>query len=326
MDIHEAYNILECLESISDEDLRAKYKQLAFQFHPDRCATKDKDKLKQINEAYDTVRDFREHPEKHQQQSPFAGFGVSFEDLFGGVGGQSFSRSSPPPVVPITISFKESVIGAKRQITYRRNAKCAKCNGKGIETIGNGCAKCGGTGTYTQKSPGMMFSTPCDKCRGQGIKQNKCESCKGKAVQEQEVSTGVSIPAGVEHNSMLVMQHAGHYQGQAMFAGESYGGVHINVKVEKDDELKLVGDDVESHLEISLVEALAGCKKNVRTIHGMREVEVKKEAHHLDEIRLDGCGVPNDGVQRVIVEVKYPADIEGLIGYLKKKKEQTNEV
>lgn len=323
MDLQEAYNILGVDASISDEGLKAKHREMAFKFHPDRYK-EDPNKLKFINEAFQTITDHREHPEKYQQQMPFSGggFGIDLGDIFSTfMGGTRASaqtyRNSTPPQVSINISFKESVLGCPKHIAFTRMSKCDACNGKGVELIGNGCTNCGGFGTKTTNNGGgVIYSTRCDKCLGRNIKNKKCDKCGAKGGIENQVECDISVPKGVSDGIVLELQHAGNFVGGGLF-GDQYTAVMIRIGVEKDLLLSLNGNDVVCGLNISLLEALEGCKKTVKTIHGEREITINKKSHHKDEVVIEKCGVPDNGVQRVILHINYPDNVDKVIEGLK---------
>jgi molecular chaperone DnaJ len=172
----EAYKILDVSQDISDDDLKKKWKNLAKDYHPD-LYKEDPNKFKQINEAYQLVKDYRANPNKYQpnMQGGFWNTVVDLGDIFFNNGGDFFNnggddedRLPPPKHIKITveISFQESVLGCTKEVAYDRNLKCTLCQGSGGKKLGNGCDQCDGFGRKTINNKGMIFQTSCAKCFG----------------------------------------------------------------------------------------------------------------------------------------------------------------
>lgn len=76
------YSILGVSKQFTQEELKKKYRSLCYTYHPDRNTHQDTDTMKNINEAYETLKD----PEKKavydmQNNDPI---GMIFENLFQG--------------------------------------------------------------------------------------------------------------------------------------------------------------------------------------------------------------------------------------------------
>jgi molecular chaperone DnaJ len=318
MNLQEAYNILEVQDNISDHELKSVYKKLAKQFHPDVYKS-DKDKFKKINEAYQLITDYRKNPDKYNPhvRSPFqGGFNIDLNDLFNG-----FSRSQKNDIniQPINlntkISFKESVLGVEKEVSYKKTIKCESCSGNGKEPQSNGCSLCNGFGRIIQQQGNMHYSTGCNKCHGQNVKLKDCLRCKSKGALEVDVNVKINIPPG--NSTTLRIQGAGNYSGSAGIMGDLYSDVFFRVDVEPDPDLKLDGSDVVCNLQLPLIDALTGCSVNIRTIYDTRIIDIPAKSKNKDEIIINGCGIKQArGNQRVILDVDY-GDTEKLIEFLK---------
>lgn len=324
MDIRSAYKTLEMSEDCSDEDLKAQYKRLTFQYHPDRNPEAP-DKLKLINEAYQYIQDYKANPEKYNptpfSRSPFGGMQtINISDLFGNGFGQQQKQISFPPInINVVVSFRQSIQGVDKDLQFNKHIKCSKCNGQGNEQLGNGCQNCNGKGRINSQQGNMMFSGTCNKCYGRNIKTKACEQCNSTGVQEVVSNLTIHIPPGITDNSIMRLKNAGNYTGQSIF-GDAATDVFVNVRVEKEEGLILEGADVVSHLRLSLLQALTGVTKAIKTIIDTRDVQVHPGAKNKEEIILDGLGVVSaNGKQRVILDIDYPNDIDDLINYLKSK-------
>ena len=323
MDIKEAFKILELSENASDEEIKTKHKSLVFKYHPDRYK-EDPNKLKQINEAVQTIQDYKEHPEKYRPQqspfvshNPFGGFGINMDDLFGrGFRRTKSSTSAEHIQAEINISFKESVLGTTKTIKVDKHLKCALCEGLGITREPNDCKNCNGFGQRVQRNGNMVFTMTCN-CYGRGVKQNECKDCSGLGIQAKQTEMNIAVPAGIPSNTTLHLQGAGNYMGGAMF-GDQYSDMFVHVNIEKAEGLELVGNDVVSKIDLSLLEALQGCEKQVKTIYGDKTISIPALSKNKEEMHLHGMGVTErDGIQRVILNVGYPQDVSKLIEVLK---------
>jgi molecular chaperone DnaJ len=323
MDISEAYNILGVDKSISDEDLKSRYKKLAKDHHPD-LHPDQAETFKQINAAHQLIQEYREHPEKFQPRSPFgggnpfSGFGVNIQDIFNNLNNEPQQKqiNLPPIVFNIEITFQESILGVSKELKYTRCIKCDTCNGVGSEMISNGCKNCDGFGRITRRSGNTVFTSSCNKCQGRGTTKKNCATCIGRAVKDMDIAGSVNIPPGTKNTDVLRLQGAGHYTGNSIF-GDAYGHVSVNIKVLPEDNMLLVGTDVVSTLKLSMADALIGCKREVNTVLGLKEIEIVPMSRNNEEVEIKGCGVANtNGTHRVVLDVEYPENTQELIEFL----------
>lgn len=309
MKLSEAYSILELQEDATPEQAKKQYRNLSKKYHPD--VNKDPDaenKFKLINEAYQCVQNGK-GSDPEPMHNPFSDFGFGF-------GNFNHRRQEVEPIeIHTTISFKESVLGCKRDIKFSRKIKCKDCNGKGRININNGCDKCGGSGQIAGRQGMMMFLRTCDKCGGR-VQVKSCDKCSSGTV-DAESSVQVSIPGGVMDNNVLRLNGMGHYVGSIMGIGEQYTDAFLVISVTPELNLTLEDNDVVSHLNISLLEALSGCNRLVKTVLGEQEIQVKPQSKHKDEVIIPNVGVNKQGNQRVILNVEYPKNISKLIDSLK---------
>ena len=69
----------------------------------------------------------------------------------------------------------------------------------------------------------------------------------------------------------------------------------------------LLGNDVILNINLSLLEALKGCNKSVKTIDGDKEIVIPSMTKNKDEIILPKLGVGRQGNQKTIVNIQYPS-------------------
>lgn len=314
MKLKEAYAILELDQGASPEEAKKRYRELTKKFHPD--VNKDpgaEDKFKKINEAYARVQ--KGGSDDYQEignvgWAPFHNTGT-------------FHRQQVVQLenvnIAVTISFKESILGCKREVKYSRQVKCNPCDGSGDVRLNNGCKKCGGNGrTVTKQGVTVMIST-CGECHGRSDVE-ECNVCKGHGIIHTDVSVQVSIPAGIINGTTLRLQGMGNYAGSFMGFADQHTDAYCHVTVTPETGLSLEGRDVISHEPITLLEALKGCERTVKTIYGDRDITIKPQSKNHEEVIIPYCGVNSGsngvGNQRVILDVQYPKDVEKLINLL----------
>lgn len=308
MKLKEAYTILELEQGASPEEAKKRYRELTKKFHPD--VNKDpgaEDRFKKINEAYARVqKGGDDHQETGNVGWPFHNTGT-------------FHRPQVIQLenvsITVTVSFKESILGCKREVKYSRQIKCNPCDGSGDVRLNNGCKKCGGKGqTVTRQGPTVMIST-CGECRGRSDVE-ECNVCKGHGIIHTDVSVQISIPAGITNGTTLRLQGMGNYAGSFMGFADQHTDAYCHVTVIPELGLSLEGKDVVSHAAINLIDALKGCEYVAKTIHGDKTITIKPQSRNKEEVIIPNCGVNGTGNQRVILDVKYPKDVDKLINLL----------
>lgn len=303
MKLSEAYSILDLPQNSNLEDCKKRYKLLAKQYHPDiNPDPKAAQKMQEINDAWNQIQ---KGPEPEPQSFPSSW-------------GSHFHRQQVQLEhieVNLTIDFKESVLGCKKDIKYMRNSKCQSCNGDGQIKVNNGCKECNGRGQITKQQRGMVIVSTCPKCFG---KSNviDCSACQGEGSTKAETSVQVSVPAGVFDGSALRLQNMGHYAGTMMGFMESHTDVFCHITVLPEEGLAIEGKSVITTLPLTLLDALKGCQRKVKTIFGDREITIPPTSRHKEEVIIPNCGVNATGDQRVILDIAYPTDPNQLIALL----------
>jgi molecular chaperone DnaJ len=305
MKLDEAYKIMGLPPNSSPDELKKQYKKLAREFHPDvNKSLAAEETLKKINEAYQIVTSGKETGEP--TDGPYWNQGF---DPFGRINAQ-------PIIEHATITFAESVLGSKKELKYKRSVKCAKCNGQGAIQQHNGCDKCNGLGVLQNRNGNMFITRTCDKCQGK-VPSIPCMECKMSGVVTVETQVTVSIPGGIQNNTALRISGMGNY---GKFMGmDQYADVFLKITVTPQEGLSINGSYVISDINISLLEALTGCLKEVPTVLGNKSIQIPAKTKNKDEIKIPRVGINGHGDQLVIINVEYPEDASQLIDLLSKK-------
>ncbi len=292
MNFKEAWEILELPEGTDQGAIKKKYRELTKKFHPDVNKSPDaEDKFKKINEAYKIVTTGK-NTEPRSQYIP-----TNIE-------------------LNVEITFKESVLGLKKNFSYNRTILCNSCEGNGAKPKNNGCDRCHGKGVVVSKNANMIFTQTCPKCMGK-VEVEQCVACHGDGTVNTNTTILVTTPGGILDGSILRLGGRGNFVGAFMGMGQ-FTDVFVHVKVIPMEGLSIRNNDVISYLPLSLIEALTGCTKEINTINGSNTINVPPLSKNKDEIAIPNLGVSGMGNHVTILQVSYPEDTDNLIKFLKK--------
>ena len=331
------YEVLGVAKTASEQELKANYRKLAMQYHPDRNPDNPaaEDKFKECSEAYQVLSD----PEKRAAYDRFghaafqggAGGGSPFQggnaqdlgDIFGDLFGEMFNMGGQRKAsrvqrgrdlrYDLTLEFEEAVFGKEREITIRRPETCGDCHGTGAAKgkAPVSCQQCGGKGQLRMQQGFFSVARTCPQCQGTGtIVQDPCRTCSGQTLIQKEHTIAVKVPAGVEQDTRI------RYQGE----GESgrFGGppgdlyVVLNVKPHKFFERD--GDDLHCMMPISFPQAALGTELEIETLYGRETIKIPEGTQSGKAFKLRDKGVPHlnergKGDLVVEVQVQTPAKL-----------------
>lgn len=328
MNIQEACQLLDVPIGSSTEDVKKAFKKKAMEYHPDRNKSEGAEaKFKKINEAYQLLEKHGTNPpdprnvasefythdahfaEELRRHMHFAFNQQNGFQFFNNFHGNPTRINSEPIVIHTEVPFEMSILGGKKEITFERTVVC-KCPTSDIK---NTCPKCDGRGyrTYGQDDKEL----PCNTCKTSGFINDVCPVCEGSGVKKIVDTLKVTIPPGVESGMRLVLNGRGNYikLPPHIEQREMYGNVIVILHILADHDMQRSGDDVIGVVELSLLEALKGTKKKIRTVKGEKTLSFKPKMKNKDTIRVSGFGVPPEGAHVVVVNVSYPDDVSGII-------------
>lgn len=320
------YEVLGVDRNASQEDIKAAFRKMAKQYHPDMnkgSNAKDvEEKFKEVNEAYSVLSD----PEARKKYdtyghdafgaaggagpdfggfggfggfSGFGGFDDIFESFFGGFTGRSQNTSAPRKSrdirFDVNIDLEQAYKGFRKEITLNRNEKCEECDGSGAKkgTQKETCRVCKGTGqvqTTKQTAFGRFVNvTMCENCQGTGktIKE-PCENCGGKGILFKHRKIAVNIPAGIDDGQYVTIPG----QGEAGVNGGPAGDLHVVVSVRPHKVYTRAGSDLNMKVAIPFVQAALGAEIVVPTLGGDVKYNIPEGTQPGTVFRLRGMGMP----------------------------------
>ncbi len=229
--------------------------------------------------------------------------GDILSNLFGGAGGAGGARrgrGAPGAErggdleAQVSITFDQAVSGAQVPLQVPMRATCDTCHGTGAApgTSPTICPRCEGRGIETEGQGMFSISQPCSQCGGSGtIIQSPCATCGGSGTVRTVKRLRVNIPAGVRDGSRIRL--AG--KGEPGLRGGPPGDLYLITKVTSSPVFKRKGDNLEVEVPLSIPEALLGAEVQVPTLTGTKTLRVRPGTAHGTVQRLRGEGPPKLG-------------------------------
>jgi molecular chaperone DnaJ len=331
------YEVLGVTRTCTEVDLKAAFRKLAMQHHPDRNPG-DKDcehRFKEINEAYDVLKDGDkrvaydrfghaafEHGGMGGGAHGFgADFGSTFADIFEGIFGMGSARGrgtgrerGSDLRYNMEISLDEAFTGKTAQIRIPTSVTCEACSGSGAKagTKPKQCATCGGAGKIRHAQGFFTLERTCPTCHGRGqVIDDPCKVCGGGGRVTRERTLSVNIPTGVEDGTRIRL--AG--EGEAGLRGGPPGDLYIFLEVAPHEFFQRDGADLHCRVPISMASAALGGEFEVPAIDGSKaKVKVPAGTQTGRRFRIAGKGMPvlrakQTGDMYVQVAVETPQNL-----------------
>ena len=276
------YEVLGVSKNASEDEIKKAFRKAAVKYHPDKEGG-DEAKFKEINEAYEVLKDKQKRQRYDQfghagvggssggfDGNPFEGFNFGGQDIhfdFGGglddIFGQFFGGSSrrtqssrgKDVETQITLDFKDAVFGTEKTLNLDMMDECEHCHGSRAE-------------------PGHGMKT-CQTCKGSGQIPRIMNTMFGQIQQ-----SGATIRV--------------RERGEAI-AGGAKGDLYVHIRVRADKKFTREGDIILSEERISMVDAALGCEIEVDTIDGPIRMRVPAGTQSGTDFKLSGRGVPHTG-------------------------------
>ncbi|ABQ61985.1 chaperone dnaJ [Brucella ovis IntaBari-2006-46-332] len=311
------YEALGVTRTADDKTLKAAFRKLAMQYHPDRNPDdpEAERKFKEIGEAYETLKD----PQKRAAYDRFGhaafenggmgggfgngfggagGFADIFEDIFGEMMGGGRRRSNGGRErgadlrYNMEVTLEEAYAGKTAQIRVPTSITCDECSGSGAKpgSQPTTCTMCSGSGRVRAAQGFFSVERTCPGCNGRGqIIKDPCEKCHGQGRVTQERSLSVNIPAGIEDGTRIRL--AG--EGEAGLRGGPAGDLYIFLSVKPHEFFQRDGADLYCKVPISMTTAALGGQFEVSTLDGTQtRVKVPEGTQNGKQFRLKGKGMP----------------------------------
>jgi molecular chaperone DnaJ len=255
------YEVLGVERVIDAAGLKAAYRKLAMQHHPDRNGGCDDSmaRFKEISEAYSVLSDEQKraaydrfgHAGVNGGGGGFGGqgqgftdvndifsqvFGDAFGDVFGGRGGggarQHGPRRGSDLRYDLEITLEQAYKGADVEIAVPTTAACETCEGSGAKkgAKASTCNTCQGAGRVRSANGFFQVERTCPHCGGQGSRlaaADACTACAGHGQVRKNRKLQLKIPAGVDDGSRIRLSG----EGDAGTRGGPRGDLYVFISV-----------------------------------------------------------------------------------------------
>ncbi|MBL8706277.1 MAG: molecular chaperone DnaJ [Rhodospirillales bacterium] len=299
----------------SADDLKKAYRKLAMQYHPDRNPgdTEAERKFKDINEAYDVLKDEQKRAAYDRfghaafengggRGGPGAGdfnFAQGFADIFdemfgdfmGGRRGGGANLRGADLRYNMEITLEDAYEGKQATIRVPTSILCEACQGSGGEKGAQPatCPTCRGHGKVRAQQGFFTIERSCPTCHGAGrVIQNPCKQCEGTGRTRKEKTLQVNIPAGVEEGTRIRL--AG--EGEAGLRGAPAGDLYIFLAIQPHHLFQRDGANIFCKVPLPMTTAALGGQVEVPTVDGGRaKVTIPAGTQSGAQFRLRGKGM-----------------------------------
>jgi len=341
------YDTLGVAKGASDDEIKKAFRRKAIELHPDK-ETGDETKFKEVNEAYEVLKD-QQKRQRYDQfghagvggsggrsgGNPFAGgaqghnvnfdfddlggFGDIFGQFFGGGGAQQ-RRQRPKRgrdiEMLLELDFEEAIFGVETEVKLNLNDTCEHCKGKTVEPGYElkTCETCKGSGQEVRVAQtvfgNIQQSVTCSTCKGVGkVPEKPCTVCGATGVQRTEKNVKIKIPAGIDDGATIRLKEYGEAT-----ANGGKGDLYVNIRVRAHKEFMREGELVLSKVHVAMVDAALGADIEVGTVDGPVTMKVPAGTQSGTDFKLSGHGVPHmrgktRGSHIVTVNVDTPSKL-----------------
>ncbi|CAJ1955046.1 unnamed protein product [Sphenostylis stenocarpa] len=317
------YSTLGVSKSATGKEIKAAYRRLARQYHPD--VNKEPgatEKFKEISAAYEVLSDDKKRALYDQYgeagvksavgggssaytTNPFDLFETFFGPSMGGFGGMDPTGFGAPRRSTVTkgedirydfsLEFSEAIFGTEKEFDLSHLETCEVCTGTGAK-IGSKmrvCSTCGGRGQVmrTEQTPFGLFSqvSVCPSCGGDGeVISEYCRKCNGEGRIRVKKNIKVKVPPGVSSGSILRVSG----EGDAGPRGGPPGDLYVYLDVQEIPGIQRDDINLRSTLSISYLDAILGAVMKVKTVEGISELQIPAGTQPGDVLVLARKGVP----------------------------------
>lgn len=322
------YEVLGVGKSASADEIKKAFRRLAVQYHPDKDGG-DETKFKEINEAYEVLKD----PSKRQRydqfghagvgggagggpdMSGFSGFGgfgqgqnVNFDfgdlglgDIFnsffgGGAAGARQRQARGRDVeTAVEITFEQAVFGTEVDLNLNLEDTCGHCKGTTVEPGYElkTCDQCGGSGQVVNVTRtifgNIQQASICPKCKGTGKVPEK--NCTVcHGKGTQRRSQTIGLKIPAGIDDGATIRLREH--GEAVANGPK-GDLYVNIRVKPHKKFTREGDLILSEEAVGMVDAALGTEIEVDTVDGPVRMKVPAGTQSGTDFKLSGHGVPH---------------------------------
>ncbi|MFO1520250.1 MAG: J domain-containing protein [bacterium] len=288
------------------QEIKQAFKEMAFQFHPDRNPhnPRAEEKFKEIAEAYAFLSGNQElyyalqTPETASNQGDKTYYDI-FDELFG----IDFDQWTPPGkdiYQPVELTLEEAFLGRRKKFTVWRELICEACKGKGTATgeVPPTCSYCFGRGNIAISEHGVRFDKQCPKCRGLGrLPRKACPKCRARGLVPKKEKLEVELPPKLRQGQEIRYKGLGSLAARARAPGD----LIVQVSIVPHSFFTFDGPHVLCEVSVTFLEAREGATVKVPTLQGAVSIPLAPGTRNGAVQRLPGLGLGGDQFIRIRV-------------------------
>ncbi len=308
------YETLGIKREASEAEIKSAYRKLARKYHPDVNKTKEaEEKFKEINEAYEVLGDKQKRARydslganwqggadytpppgfenfnfgggQGYQQFNFNGQDMGgFSDFFSSLFGDMMGAGAAGGARGGFSGFDFGDLGGQQaysRTSGRKRAQQPKSEDLDVTKTLNVTAK----DLFSSDPITVKFNDmrKCTQCPGGG---GYCQACGGTGIIHENKSLKVKLPKEVKEGQKIRLKGEGKV--------DAYGqkGDLYLIITPKDSEYEIHGSDLTKEVEITPPEAVLGCKKEIKTLHGNIGIKIPPMTSSGKSLRLKDLGLP----------------------------------
>lgn len=196
-----AYAELGLAPGATEAEVKAAWRRLASQWHPDRNASAAAiDRMQRINEALAVIRQARRGPT--QAPTPPA------PDDAPAARAAPDDKPAPGRTLrrKLKLTLEEAAAGCVKTLRGKLVDRCGACASAGFRVLAQACADCQGSGRVRTRGWFGYYGDPqaCTTCGGDGRARQPCTPCGGSGrLPDRPWRIDVRIPHGVRDGDHL---------------------------------------------------------------------------------------------------------------------------
>ncbi len=279
------YESLGVSKTATTAEIKAAYRKLAFDNHPDRNPdnAEAEARFKTATEAYQVLSnddrrraydttgrsafsDQNDWSDPRNMEQEIYNFMQQSQGGHPFFAQESFRRrgSQFAHVASIKVTLEDILLGKTTDIKIEQPLPCDTCVGTTFDTTkpGPDCDACGGSGQKTKNLGNMLFAMTCNVCGGARKKFPPCPTCSGSGTTMFSKTTSLTIPPGIRPDNHI----------QILVDNKKF---YVLIESDIPDTIKLdVDGNVYERIHVPYADLVLGGKYNASLI-GSEKVTVK---------------------------------------------------
>ncbi len=305
------YQVLGIERAASSADIKAAYRRLAMEFHPDRNRDNPgaEERFKDVAVAYALLGDEAKRAEFDRfgavaARGPLGGettIGLAtdfFESVFGDLFGVGRKRATGQDLrYTLEVSFEDAASGCERTIKFSRPEDCRICAGTGATEGVSGlrpCERCEGAGVIRAGKGVFAARRDCQACGGSGeVPRIRCQGCSGTGLVKRDREFMVRIPPRSHAGAVQRVQSEGAPGRRGGPSGDLFVTVRVLPSPVYRDETGILILD----LPVTVSEAALGAEVEVPLLEGVVRMRIPAGTQSGAVFRLRERGLPRGSDQ-----------------------------